>query len=214
MPKISARTKSKVPATGPRKPVANGKSATNGKPVPPAKTQEEPIAEIKRLYGEIVGAMRMSLPKAVRIGELLTEQKKTLKHGEWQCWLKENCPAVTPRTATNYMSLWNRQDQLKLKSENVSDLNLSQAYHILTKPEPKKGRGNSKKNDDADEPTKERIVPVQFKNEEDAAEFNKLLHDLTEKVFTVSDPSVALLRALKFTKDNYAKVNGRSGNAA
>lgn len=43
--------------------------------------------EIKRLHQEIYGELRTSLQKAIRIGELLTEQKDELQHGEWEDWV-------------------------------------------------------------------------------------------------------------------------------
>ena len=39
--------------------------------------------EINRLHGEIMAAVRTTLVKAIRIGELLTERKKKCQHGEW-----------------------------------------------------------------------------------------------------------------------------------
>ncbi|HVR34280.1 MAG TPA: DUF3102 domain-containing protein [Methylomirabilota bacterium] len=78
-----------------------------------------PAAEIVALHNEITHAAHTSLEKAIRIGELLAEQKATLKHGGWLAWLKESVP-FTSRTATNYIRLFTHRD--KLKSEIVSDL--------------------------------------------------------------------------------------------
>jgi hypothetical protein len=52
----------------------------------------------------------------MRIGELLTEQKESLGHGEFTAWVKENLP-FTVRTAQNYMRIWNERETLK--SETV-----------------------------------------------------------------------------------------------
>jgi len=92
------------------------------------------IQEIARLHAEIVGHLRMSLDKAIRIGQLLTEQKKSLKHGEFTPWLKANIP-FTDRTARNYMRLHQERD--RIKTETVSDL--AGAYHLLTEPKPLAG---------------------------------------------------------------------------
>jgi hypothetical protein len=40
-------------------------------------------SEINRLHGEICQAARTTIEKAIRIGELLAEQKAGLKHGQW-----------------------------------------------------------------------------------------------------------------------------------
>ena len=82
--------------------------------------------EISTLHQEIVGHLKSSLEKAVKIGELLTVQKSAIKHGEFTLWLKMNIP-FTERTARNYMRLYRARD--KLKAEIVSDLN--QAYGFL-----------------------------------------------------------------------------------
>lgn len=94
------------------------------------KDLEKPRAEeITRLHNELVGHLRQSLDKAIRIGELLTEQKATLKHGQWGGWINDNLP-FTDRTTRNYMRLYRKRDQLK--TENVSDL--KQAYLVIAKP--------------------------------------------------------------------------------
>jgi len=91
---------------------------------------EKPRAEeITRLHKEIVGHLRQSLDKAIRIGELLAEQKASLKHGEWGSWIDENI-SFTDRTARNYMRLYRKRDLIK--TEGVSDL--KQAYLVIAKP--------------------------------------------------------------------------------
>lgn len=85
------------------------------------------IREIIDLHGEIADYLKISLNKAIRIGELLTEQKKSLKHGEFTPWIKANLP-FTARTAQNYMQFYHNRELFK--TESVSDL--SSAYAILT----------------------------------------------------------------------------------
>jgi hypothetical protein len=69
----------------------------------------------------------MSLEKAIRIGELLTGQKDTLKHGEWLSWIKANLP-FSYKTAERYMSCYNKREKL----DRVS--NLTHAYSLLAPP--------------------------------------------------------------------------------
>jgi hypothetical protein len=85
--------------------------------------------EITALHEEIAGHLRTSLEKAIRIGQLLCEQKSSLKHGEFGEWIKVSLP-FTDRTARNYMRLYECRDQLK--TETVSDLSLTQGYRLLT----------------------------------------------------------------------------------
>ncbi|MHC1767932.1 MAG: DNA N-6-adenine-methyltransferase [Verrucomicrobiia bacterium] len=86
-------------------------------------------AEANRLHSELLGLARTSLEIAIRIGELLTEQKARLKHGEWLPWVKDNIE-FSEATAKRYMSVHRRRDELK--SLNVSDL--SDAYRLLSAP--------------------------------------------------------------------------------
>ena len=86
------------------------------------------IDEISKLHGEIYGAFKTSLEKAIRIGELLTEQKQNLRHGEFTSWVENNLP-FSDRTAQIYMRLYSERD--RLKTEMVSVLNLKSAYRLL-----------------------------------------------------------------------------------
>src|SRR4051812_37587799 len=103
-------------------------------------TTEQRIQEIKQLHNEIVAAVRTTLDKAIRIGELLTDQKAELKHGEWGRWLRENLKikGFSRATANNYMKL--NENRQKLKILNLR--NLAGAYRVLysktkAKPKPK-----------------------------------------------------------------------------
>jgi len=63
-------------------------------------------------------------------GKALLRVKEIVKHGRFEKWVKENCKAITDRTARRYMSLANRT--------HVSDLlgtsgGLRQAYIALGK---------------------------------------------------------------------------------
>ena len=91
-------------------------------------------AEIRRLHEEIGGALRLSVEKAIRIGELLTEQKAGMGHGSWLPWIEANCP-FDERTARRYMRLHARREELK--SDSVSDL--TSAYRLLETSEHEEG---------------------------------------------------------------------------
>ena len=88
------------------------------------------VDEICSLHTEIAGYCRMALDKAIRIGELLAEQKASLPHGEFGRWIQEHLP-FSDRTVRNYMKLHECRD--RLKTETISDL--SEAYGLLRQPQ-------------------------------------------------------------------------------
>lgn len=85
--------------------------------------------EIIALHSEVeAGAMTM-LEKAIRIGELLTEQKTSMKHGDWIPWIGENLPFGRSESA-NYMRIYNKQGEL-----NVQPVaHLKEAIAFLSEP--------------------------------------------------------------------------------
>ena len=85
-----------------------------------------PVEEINWLHTQICAASRTTLDKAIRIGELLAQQKSALKHGQWLPWLKANVE-FSHKTATSYMHLWDRRSEF----ETVSNLGLTDAYRLL-----------------------------------------------------------------------------------
>lgn len=83
--------------------------------------------EITRLHSEIVDSLQSNLEKAIRVGELLAEQKSAMPHGTFAVWVTDNLPFST-RTARRYMRL--HRERGRLKTDTVSDL--SGAYRLLT----------------------------------------------------------------------------------
>jgi len=88
------------------------------------------VPEIRKLHSELQGVLQNALDKAIRLGDLLSQEKARLKHGQWLPWLKTWCP-FHERTATNYIRVF--QNRERLKSETVSDL--TGAYKLLAPPE-------------------------------------------------------------------------------
>ena len=87
------------------------------------------VEQILKLHAEILDAVRTSLPKAIKIGELLTGIKDKMEHGQWLPWVQKNLP-FAERTVRNYCRCFAERD--KLKSANVADL--SGAYILLSEP--------------------------------------------------------------------------------
>jgi len=86
--------------------------------------QQTEINEITRLHNEIEESLRMSLQKAIRIGELLSKAKDELKHGEFIPWIEKNL-SFTDRTARRYIRIFENQDKV-LQAGNITE-----AYKIL-----------------------------------------------------------------------------------
>jgi hypothetical protein len=79
-----------------------------------------------------MASARKTFEHAVRIGELLTGVKVGLKHGEFQNWIKRNCP-FSERTARNYIRVYQRREILITARVSV----LTNAYGILAEAEAK-----------------------------------------------------------------------------
>lgn len=98
------------------------------------KSPADAAQEITALHGEIECAGRMTIEKAIRIGELLSQAKATLQHGQWLPWVK-GLP-FTDQTARRYMQCYGKRG----KFNNM--LNLTAAYRLLaaaTEPNAKDG---------------------------------------------------------------------------
>ncbi len=79
------------------------------------------IQEIKILLTELKDTLKMSVEKAIKIGELLTEQKEELKHGQFLSWIETNFE-MSNRTVEKYMNLFHHQNKIEFSS------NLQEAY--------------------------------------------------------------------------------------
>ena len=89
------------------------------------------VKQITRLHGEILAAAKMSLEKALKIGELLSRVRVSRK-GKWLAWIKDSVP-FSDQTARNYIRVYEQRDDPRFK--NV--LNLSDAYSLLCAPDKK-----------------------------------------------------------------------------
>jgi len=75
--------------------------------------------EIVQLHTEIVASVK----KAIRIGQLLSEQKAEMAHGEFLPWIEKEMP-FKKSIAELYMKCYEHRDKIP-KNGNLSD-----AYHI------------------------------------------------------------------------------------
>ncbi len=77
---------------------------------------------------------RTSLPKAIKIGELLAGIKDKLEHGQWLPWIQKNL-SFSERTAQNYLRFFEEKD--RLKNAAIADLPLSVSGALALLSEPK-----------------------------------------------------------------------------
>jgi hypothetical protein len=89
--------------------------------------KEDVVVEINKLHSDIIISLKISVEKALKIGELLTKQKEQLGHGEYLKWFDNSNIDFDIRTAQRYMLLFKNLD--KFKYDNVSFLN--QAEKII-----------------------------------------------------------------------------------
>lgn len=73
--------------------------------------EPENPSEINRLHAEI-DAGSPSREKVIRIGQLLSDQKASLKHGHWLPWLSENV-TFDVRTAQRYIRTFENREEVK-----------------------------------------------------------------------------------------------------
>lgn len=72
--------------------------------------------EIKRQIAALHSTLKMSVQKAIRIGQLLTEQKEFVGHGLFLNWLDANLD-ISERTARRYMSLYDHRNETAILSD-------------------------------------------------------------------------------------------------
>jgi hypothetical protein len=72
---------------------------------------------IVNLHLAVEASLRRSVQDAIKIGELLAQQKDELPHGDFLAWIERELP-FTDRTARRYMLLW----EYRSKTDTVSDL--------------------------------------------------------------------------------------------
>ncbi len=87
---------------------------------------ESNTEKIIQLHHEIQTSEKVNLEKAYSIGELIFEQKKRIRHGQFGLWTDKFLP-FTRRTCQNYMNLFLHREYLE--KEKVHSL--TEAYSCL-----------------------------------------------------------------------------------
>lgn len=80
--------------------------------------------EIKKELADLNQSLKMSVQKAIRVGQLLTEQKEFIGHGKFISWIEDNLD-ITDETARKYIKLFQYKDKTQL------NWNLQEAYQQI-----------------------------------------------------------------------------------
>lgn len=115
------------------------------------------IEEISTLHSANETDVATMMKRVIRIGELLFEQKSSMKHGEWIPWVELNLPFDRTQ-ASRYMKVHKERD--RLNDESTQHLTGAIASLISPKPAPK----------EQEEPCgeeEEDVVDVEFEEEDD-----------------------------------------------
>lgn len=90
----------------------------------PAVSVKDAGQELNRLHGEIERSLRSTVEYAIRAGEILTQVKERVGHGEFLTWLN-NSVSFSRQTADNYRRLYEHRNKM------LSVSNLQEAYKVV-----------------------------------------------------------------------------------
>ena len=91
--------------------------------------------QINDAHSEVKASFGHSLQHAIRAGELLTEAKAQLNHGEWLPWLEKSVQ-FSERSARSYIEVFENRDLLYRNRQYIADLGLVGALRLLRKGTP------------------------------------------------------------------------------
>ncbi len=87
---------------------------------------------LKVEHGAVIGSLRRGLHHAMAAGDILTEAKAQLRHGDWLPCL-ESCN-ISERTAQRYVRLAKHRGVIEAKCDTVSDLGVRGALALIATP--------------------------------------------------------------------------------
>ena len=124
---------------------------------PPAQSPAQmSVPDLAKAINERMSAMltsfRMSVQRAIEIGELLVEAKERVGRGKFEKWLTANT-TLPYRSAARYMNFAKKRPEIEPqlgKSANLADFNLTTAQRLLAPP---KKSGTEGTEDKKREPT-------------------------------------------------------------
>lgn len=94
--------------------------------------EKSKIDQINKMHRDNENHAQKMIHNAIQIGQLLSEQKESLEHGEWIPWVKDNL-CFDARQAQRYMRAYQNRDKI----DTTSMTHLSQAMQQLSEPRKK-----------------------------------------------------------------------------
>jgi hypothetical protein len=86
--------------------------------------------KVNDLHSEVLNGLKGIFIKAIEIGEILSNQKDALKHGEWLDWV-ENQLDIGPRQVQNYIKIYNRREQVGFAMEELIESGLKPSFRKM-----------------------------------------------------------------------------------
>lgn len=86
------------------------------------------VKELRKLYGEMQSLFLAALDKAIRMGEILSDIKAELPHGQFQTWVNSSGLPFKDRSARLYMRLAKHKEQIQLAGIN----GIEEAYKFIS----------------------------------------------------------------------------------
>ena len=87
------------------------------------------IAKINSAHAEAQAYAGKAVERALEAGDLLILAKARTEHGLWQSWLKKNCPAISVRTAQDYMRV---ARELPIEKRSAAHLTVREALRLVS----------------------------------------------------------------------------------
>jgi hypothetical protein len=140
----------------------------------PTKLSDAELAKNARIinteHKAVVEATQAKLQHAITAGATLKACKDSMAHGNWTNWLKDNCPEISERTASVYMTLAKNSDKVEKAAEEngsgAADLSMRAMLKLLKKPKTDEQKAKAKQPKTTTNP-KAAIEPSETKRDED-----------------------------------------------
>jgi len=106
------------------------------------------IDEINQLHKEIEHDFLDALDRGLRIGELLIQEKKKLKHGKWIDWVKENL-VFNERQGQKYIQLFKNQRYLNANSSSfLAESSINSTLSVIREMKKSQKKAKTAKEDE------------------------------------------------------------------
>ena len=119
---------------------------TSVAPTAPAQMRPADLAKaINAALSQMMASARITLARAIEIGELLVIAKERVGHGNFEAWVTDHCQ-LSYRSARRYMTLARDRTEIEAQAKmaNVANLNVTTAQRLLAPPKKGQGQGTER----------------------------------------------------------------------